>query len=101
MKVCNCATPALRQTASCKGTCDQPCYSNQDFFSESGAIERHSRYVMLVKVANKDPESVVSLLIKQSQRLPSELYRSLTWAEEKELAADQSFPVIRPRHLQW
>jgi len=41
-------------------------------------VERHSRYVMLVKVANKDTESVVSALIKQSQRLPSELYRSLT-----------------------
>jgi hypothetical protein len=40
-------------------------------------VERHSRYVMLVKVANKDTESVVSALIKQSQRLPSELYRSL------------------------
>ena len=33
-------------------------------------VERHSRYVMLVKVANKDTESVVSALIKQSQRLP-------------------------------
>jgi hypothetical protein len=41
-------------------------------------VERHSRYVMLAKVANKDTESVVSALIKQSQRLPSELYRSLT-----------------------
>src|SRR5712672_1051079 len=40
---------------------------------------------MLVKVANKDTESVVSALIKQSQRLPSELYRSLTWATEVEV----------------
>src|ERR1700727_11003 len=32
-------------------------------------VERHSRYVMLLKVANKDTESVVSALIKQSQRL--------------------------------
>jgi IS30 family transposase len=37
-------------------------------------VERHSRYVMLVKVANKDTESVVSALIKQSQSVPSELY---------------------------
>jgi hypothetical protein len=44
------------------------------------------RYVMLVKIANKDTESVVSALIKQSQRLPSELYRSLTWDRGKELA---------------
>ena len=50
-------------------------------------VERHSRYVMLIKVANKDTESVVSALIKQSRKLPSELYRSLTWDRGKELAA--------------
>jgi IS30 family transposase len=49
-------------------------------------VERHSRYVMLVKVANKDTESVVSALIKQSKRLPRELYKSLTWDRGKELA---------------
>jgi IS30 family transposase len=49
-------------------------------------VERHSRYVMLVKVANKDTESVVSALIKQSQRLPKELYQSLTWDRGKELS---------------
>ena len=52
-------------------------------------VERHSRYVMLVKVANKDTESVVSALIKQSHRLPTELYRSLTWDRGKELADHQ------------
>src|SRR3984893_18776102 len=52
-------------------------------------VERHSRYVMLIKVANKDTESVVLALIKQSQRLPSELYRSLTWDRGKELADHQ------------
>jgi IS30 family transposase len=49
-------------------------------------VERHSRYVMLVKVPNKDTESVISALIKQSQRLPRELYKSLTWDRGKELA---------------
>lgn len=49
-------------------------------------VERHSRYVMLVKVSNKDTRSVVSALIKQTQRLPRELYRSLTWDRGKELA---------------
>ena len=49
-------------------------------------VERHSRYVMLVKVANKDTQSVISALIKQSQRLPRELYKSLTWDRGKELA---------------
>lgn len=49
-------------------------------------VERHSRYVMLVKVANKDTECVVSALIKQSRRLPKELYQSLTWDRGKELS---------------
>lgn len=42
-------------------------------------VERQSRYVMLVKVANKDTESVVSGLIKSAKKLPSDLYKSLTW----------------------
>ncbi len=49
-------------------------------------VERQSRYVMLVKVANKDTQSVVSALIKQANKLPKELYRSLTWDRGKELA---------------
>lgn len=49
-------------------------------------VERQSRYVMLVKVANKDTESVITALIKQSKRLPKELYKSLTWDRGKELA---------------
>ena len=49
-------------------------------------VERHSRYVMLIKVANKDTQSVVSALIKQSRKLPGELYQSLTWDRGKELA---------------
>jgi len=56
-------------------------------------VERHSRYVMLVKVKNKDTESVVSALIKQSKQLPSELYKSLTWDRGKELADHQRFTM--------
>lgn len=41
---------------------------------------------MLVKVANKDTNSVISGLIKQAHKLPKELYRSLTWDRGKELA---------------
>ena len=40
---------------------------------------------MLVKVANKDTESVVTALIKSAQKLPRELYKSLTWDRGKEL----------------
>lgn len=56
-------------------------------------VERHSRYVMLVKVANKDTQSVISALIKQSKRLPKELYKTLTWDRGKELADHQRFTL--------
>ncbi len=56
-------------------------------------VERHSRYVMLAKVKNKDTESVVTALIKQSKKLPDELYKSLTWDRGKELADHQRFTM--------
>ena len=56
-------------------------------------VERHSRYVMLVKVANKDTGSVVTALIKSAQKLPRELYKSLTWDRGKELADHLRFTL--------
>jgi len=56
-------------------------------------VERHSRYVMLAKVKNKDTESVVSALIKQAKKLPTDLYKSLTWDRGKELADHQRFTL--------
>jgi len=56
-------------------------------------VERHTRYVMLAKVKNKDTDSVVSALIKQSKKLPGELYKSLTWDQGKELADHQRFTL--------
>ena len=50
-------------------------------------------YVMLAKVKNKDTESVVSALIKQSKKLPDELYKSLTWDRGKELADHERFTL--------
>jgi hypothetical protein len=46
-------------------------------------VERHTRYVMLAKVTNKDTQTVVSALIKQAKKLPHELYKSLTWTVAK------------------
>ncbi len=56
-------------------------------------VERYTRYVMLAKVKNKDTESVVSALIKQSKKLPGEMYKSLTWDRGKELADHQRFTL--------
>ena len=56
-------------------------------------VERHTRYVMLAKVKNKDTESVINALIKQSKKLPNELYKSLTWDRGKEMADHQRFTL--------
>jgi IS30 family transposase len=49
-------------------------------------VERQTRYVMLVKVARSDTETVVNALIKHARKLPQELYKSLTWDRGKEMA---------------
>ncbi len=56
-------------------------------------VERHTRYVMLAKVASKDTQTVVSALIKQARKLPTELYKSLTWDRGKELADHRRFSL--------
>ncbi len=56
-------------------------------------VERHTRYVMLAKVANKETNTVVSALIKQAKKLPGELYKSLTWDRGKELADHRRFSL--------
>ena len=56
-------------------------------------VERHSRYVMLAKVPNRETQTVVNALIRQSRKLPDELYRSLTWDRGKELADHKRFSL--------
>jgi IS30 family transposase len=56
-------------------------------------VERQTRYVMLAKVAGKDTQTVVNALIKQSKKLPKELYKSLTWDRGKELTDHRRFTM--------
>ncbi len=56
-------------------------------------VERHTRYVLLAKVADKRTQTVVSVLIKQARKLPSELYKSLTWDRGKELTDHRRFSL--------
>ena len=56
-------------------------------------VERHTRYVTLAKVANKDTQTVVSALIRQAKTIPNELYKSLTWDRGKELADHRRFTL--------
>ena len=56
-------------------------------------VERHTRYVMLVRVKGKDTETVVNALIEHAHKLPRELYKSLTWDRGKEMSDHQRFTL--------
>jgi len=56
-------------------------------------VERHTRFVMLVRLASKDSTSVVRALAQQMGKLPQELRGSLTWDRGPEMAEHKSFTV--------
>jgi IS30 family transposase len=56
-------------------------------------VERKTRYVMLVKVASKESETVTNALIKNARKLPQELYKSLTWDRGSEMAEHKRFTL--------
>ena len=56
-------------------------------------VERHSRFVMLVKVPSKDTATVVAALSQHVRQLPATLRRSLTWDRGLEMAQHKSFTV--------
>jgi IS30 family transposase len=56
-------------------------------------VERHSRFVMLVKVPSKDTTTVVAALSQHICKLPATLRRSLTWDRGLEMAQHKSFTV--------
>jgi len=56
-------------------------------------VERHSRYVMLAKVKNRTTDEVINALIKQSKKMPTELYKSLTWDRGSELTNHKEFTL--------
>lgn len=49
-------------------------------------VERHSRFVLLVKVSGKDTDSVIDALINYVNELPIPLLTTLTWDRGTELA---------------
>src|ERR1700726_2750244 len=56
-------------------------------------VERQTRYVMLVKIAGKDTETVINGLIKNARKLPQELYKSLTWDRGTEMHGHKRFKI--------
>jgi len=56
-------------------------------------VERHSRFLMLVKVTSKDTAVVVAALSERVRNLPATLRRSLTWDRGLEMAKHKEFTV--------
>ena len=56
-------------------------------------VERHSRFLMLIKVPSKDTAMVVAALSKRVRKLPATLRRSLTWDRGLEMAKHKAFTV--------
>lgn len=56
-------------------------------------VERRSRFVMLVKVEDKNSIRVADALARHVRRLPAELRRTLTWDRGIEMAAHQRFTL--------
>jgi len=70
---------------------DLICGSNNSFIAT--LVERHTRYVMLAKISDKETRTVINALIKQAKKLPNELYKSLTWDRGSEMADHQRFSL--------
>lgn len=62
-------------------------------------VERQSRYVMLVRLPNKETQTVVRALARRIRRLPQGLVKSLTWDRGTELAAHRAFTIATNVHV--
>jgi IS30 family transposase len=56
-------------------------------------VERSTRFVVLVKVPSKETTAVVPALVRQIQRLPTHLARSVTWDRGTEMAHHKRFTI--------
>ena len=97
---------ACRSTSACgtKRTCrrSRPLLSGSKNSYIATLVERHTRYVMLVKVANKDTQTVVSALIKQAKhRAPNQLGRGSAKVAHCSAALRGQNHRCRRRVLSW
>ena len=56
-------------------------------------VERHSRYVMLLRLPDRNASTVARALARRIQRLPASLKQSLTWDRGKEMAQHKAFTI--------
>lgn len=70
---------------------DLICGSNNSYIAT--VVERQTRFTILVKVASKNTDHVVSALFKQMSKLPELLQQSLTWDRGQEMARHHAFTL--------
>jgi IS30 family transposase len=85
--------PAEAEDRAVPGHWEGDLYFGSDNSQIATLVERQTRYLMLVKVASKDTETVIDALIKQAHKLPRELYKSLTWDRGTEMADHKRFSL--------
>ena len=56
-------------------------------------VERHTRFVMLARLTNKQTETVIKALTRLVPRLPKQLWLSVTWDRGTEMAQHKKFTV--------
>jgi IS30 family transposase len=56
-------------------------------------VERQSRFIVLIRLPNKESATVVAALARCARRLPAGLMKSLTWDRGTELANHRAFTV--------
>jgi Transposase and inactivated derivatives, IS30 family len=56
-------------------------------------VERKSRFAMLIRLRDRDSETVVNALIRRVRHLPQGLMRSLTWDRGLEMARHRNFTI--------
>ena len=85
--------PAAAEDRAVPGHWEGDLLSGSNKSSIATLVDRHTRYVMWVKVSDRPTQTVVPALIKPSKKLPTELYQSLTWDRGKERANHRPFTL--------
>jgi IS30 family transposase len=62
-------------------------------------VERHSRYVMLVRLPDRNAPTVARALIRRIHHLPASLKQSLTWDRGHEMAQHKAFTIATDMHV--
>jgi IS30 family transposase len=56
-------------------------------------VERSTRYVLLAKIPNAKAETVAAALAERAASLPTQLWRSLTWDQGREMSDHRLFTI--------